>query len=230
MSPPTPEFDAFAQSYDADLQRGLDLTGETKDYFAAGRLAFTRKLLAGETIARIFDFGCGTGDTAPAFHQTFPQAALTGSDPSEESLALGRSNHGSIATFVGMDALDTIAPCDLAYCNGVFHHILPKERDLAFKQVFDRLRPGGHFAFWENNPWNPMTRFIMSRVAFDRDAIMLFPAESRARLRKAGFEVLATRFLFIFPSILKALRPLEPLVSALPLGGQYLVLARKPLA
>lgn len=228
MSLPTPEFDAFAQSYDADLQRGLDLTGESKDYFAHGRLAFTRSLLLGEEIKSIFDFGCGTGDTSPAFRETFSQAEISGSDPSEESLALARQNHGQIANFVAMNDLDAIAPCDLAYCNGVFHHILPAERDAAVKQVFDRLRPGGHFALWENNPWNPMTRIIMSRVAFDRDAIMLWPRETRARLKRAGFEIVATRFLFIFPSVLKALRPIEPWVSALPLGGQYVVLARRP--
>jgi hypothetical protein len=83
------------------------------------------------------------------------------------------------------------------------------------------------FAFWENNPWNPGTRYIMSRVAFDRGAITLTPPQSRALLRRAGFEVLRTDFLFLFPAMLRALRWIEPLASALPLGGQYLVLGRK---
>lgn len=41
------------------------------------------------------------------------------------------------------------------------------------------LRPGGVFAFWEINPWNPGTRHVMSRIPFDRDAIMLTPPEAR---------------------------------------------------
>ena len=47
-------------------------------------------------------------------------------------------------------------------------------------------------------------------------------------LRNGGFEVLHTDFLFIFPHILNWLRWIEPMVSRLPFGGQYMVLARKP--
>jgi hypothetical protein len=36
-----------------------------------------------------------------------------------------------------------------------------------------------------------------------------------------------TDFLFVFPHLLRALRPFERLLAPLPLGGQYLVLARK---
>jgi hypothetical protein len=67
----------------------------------------------------------------------------------------------------------------------------------------------------------------MRRVAFDRDAILLSPPAARRLLRLAGFEVLRTDHLFIFPRALSALRPLERLVSRLPLGGQYEVLARR---
>jgi hypothetical protein len=87
--------------------------------------------------------------------------------------------------------------------------------------------PGGMFALWENNPWNPGTRYIMSRVPFDKDAITMTPPETRRLLRNAGFEIVRTDFLFLFPHLLRALRPLERVLAPLPLGGQYLVLARK---
>ena len=35
------------------------------------------------------------------------------------------------------------------------------------------LRPGGVFALWENNPWNPGTRLVMRRIPFDRNAVLL---------------------------------------------------------
>jgi hypothetical protein len=87
--------------------------------------------------------------------------------------------------------------------------------------------PGGVFALWENNPWNPGTRYIMSRVPFDKDAITMTPPETRRLLRATGFEIVRTDFLFVFPHLLRVLRPLERLLARLPLGGQYLVLARK---
>jgi hypothetical protein len=40
--------------------------------------------------------------------------------------------------------------------------------------------------------------------------------------------VLCADFLFIFPRPLKWFRPLEPLVSRLPLGAQYQIICRKP--
>src|SRR4029434_4043103 len=73
----------------------------------------------------------------------------------------------------------------LVYCNGVFHHIPPQAREAAVAYVARALRPGGLWAFWENNPWNPGTRYAMHRIPFDRDAIPLTPPEAR-RLLQAG--------------------------------------------
>ena len=50
----------------------------------------------------------------------------------------------------------------------------------------DALRPGGLFAFWENNPWNPGTRLVMSRIPFDRDAITLSALERGGCSRPAA--------------------------------------------
>jgi hypothetical protein len=47
-------------------------------------------------------------------------------------------------------------------------------------------------------------------------------------LRAEGFAVVSTDSRFFFPGPLRALRPLERSLSKLPLGGQYMVLARKP--
>ena len=44
---------------------------------------------------------------------------------------------------------------------------------------------------------------------------------------KGGFEILRTDFLFFFPRWLGWLRRIEPRLTGLPLGAQYLVLTRK---
>ena len=107
------------------------------------------------------------------------------------------------------------------YCNGVFHHIPPAAVG-AVAAVRAALRPGG-FSLWENNPWNPGTRYVMSRIPFDRDASPLTTRAARRMLTAAGFSVIRTDFLFIFPRALRGLRPAEPLLSRLPLGTQYQV-------
>ena len=82
-------------------------------------------------------------------------------------------------------------------------------------------------ALWENNPWNPGTRYVMSRIPFDRDANLVWPHQARRMLREAGLRVLRSDYLFIFPRWLKRLRFLESFLSGFPLGAQYQVLAVK---
>jgi SAM-dependent methyltransferase len=183
----------------------------------------------GAVVRRVLDFGCGVGHATPLVLDQLGAAEVIGVDVSARSLALAREHYGSPrARFMTPDeALDT-GPFDLAFCNGVFHHIAPVERPAALNSVYHALRPRGIFAFWENNPWNPGTRYIMSRVSFDRDAITITPPEARALLKAAGFEVGRTTSRFYFPRALAALRVIETALTYLPLGGQYLVWCRKP--
>jgi SAM-dependent methyltransferase len=152
-----------------------------------------------------------------------------GVDVSSSEIEVARRRHASPEVeFQILAAASPKAEFDLAYCNGVFHHISPAERFGALAWIHRALRPGGWFAFWENNPWNPGTRYVMSRIPFDRDARTLNVLAAKRLLASAGFMVAGVSFLFLFPRALAFLRGLEPWVSWAPLGGQYLVLCRKP--
>jgi SAM-dependent methyltransferase len=227
------EFDAFTADYDAALDRGLALTGESKTYFAEGRLKWLAACLRtlGYRAENCLDFGCGIGTATPLIASQLGVGNITGIDPSAESLEVARSNHaGSSVRFENSSTFGVEGEFDLAYCNGVFHHIPSPERADAAAQVFRALKPGGYFSLWENNAWNPFTRFLMSRVPFDKDAVLLWPRGARRMLREAGFEIVRTDFAFIFPGALKLLRGLERPLHKVPFGGQYQVLARKPSA
>src|SRR5262249_12881633 len=150
-------------------------------------------------------------------------------DTSSKSLDIARSAYASDrAQFLLLDHYQPSEQFDLVFCNGVFHHIPPEQRAASISYIYNSLRPGGLFAFWENNPWNPGTRYIMSKCPFDRDAITLLPSEARFLLCESGFEILGTDFLFIFPRMLRWFRWIEPLIARLPFGAQYQVLGRKP--
>jgi SAM-dependent methyltransferase len=226
-----PEFDQFAGNYDAALQQGLAVSGESKEYFAAGRVNFLRKHLTkhGFTPNRVLDYGCGTGTSVPLLHELPGVSFVQGIDISPESIkeAATQYSHAQRA-FCTLAEFNPLGNFDLAFCNGVFHHIPLDQRAGAVKMVFDALRPGGMFCYWENNPWNPATRYVMSRIPFDRDAITLTPPESRELLKAGGFEALSTHFLFIFPKMLSWFRPMEQWIAGWPVGTQYQVLCRKP--
>ena len=225
------DFDQYANSYDCALARGLAATGEDRSYFARRRVEWLRRCLDRMqfTPKHTIEFGCGTGSNVPFLIELACAASVVGIDTSGRSLEVARNTFGSPrARFCGLGEYEAQGCADLVFCNGVFHHIPPPDRAAAVKYLYRCLRPGGLFALWENNPWNPGTRYVMSRIPFDRDATMLSPPESRRMARAVGFEVVRTDCLFIFPHFLRWLRALEPRLAALPIGGQYELLCRKP--
>ena len=220
-------FDAFASEYDAALDRGISLSGEDKDFFARGRVEWLRRCLNGVHPTRVLDYGCGVGSTSPLLQSVLGAGSVLGVDTSNEEIALAKRQSNSSFSFATIDEFNPSGDVDVAYCNGVFHHIPLNQRAQAMASIYASLRPGGLFSFWENNPWNPGTRLVMSRIPFDRDAILVSAPEARRLARAAGFDVLSTHFLFVFPRMLSALRPIETRLRFLPLGAQYQVLCRK---
>ena len=228
---PAAAFDAFALDYDDALAAGLAATGEGKEYFARSRVEWLVNRMdgLGASARRVLDFGCGTGSGVPSLLRGLRPETLLGVDVSADSLARARAEHGSeLVRFATIEETTPAGTFDLAFANGVFHHIAPAERPDAVHYIRRSLAPGALFALWENNPWNPGTRYVMRHIPFDRDALPLTAAESRRLLRAGGFEILRTDFLFIFPHALRFLRSIERPLARWPLGGQYQVLARAP--
>jgi SAM-dependent methyltransferase len=175
------------------------------------------------------DFGCGTGSATPHLAGELGAESIVGVDVSPKSLEVARREHGAGgARFHLISEYEPFEEFDFAYTSGVFHHIPREERARSVAYVLGALRPGGVFAFWENNPWNPGTRYTMSRNEFDADACMLSPPAARRLLSAGGFQIVRSDTLFYFPRQLAFLRWAEPYLARLPLGGQYLVLCRKP--
>jgi len=233
MSPvmsPTPLFDAYATSYDDALNHALAVTGSDKDHFCKERLAWLACCLrqAGVRPRTGLDYGCGNGSSTPLLAQTFNLENAVGVDVASKIIDSARARYAmrgvrfsTVAEHPGQEEFD------IAYCNGVFHHIPKSDRPDAIAYVHRCLRPGAFFSLWENNPWSPAARYVMSRCEFDKDAVMLTPGESRMLLAKSSFEIVRTDFLFVFPEFLRVLRPLERMAVKAPIGAQYQVLARK---
>ncbi|GAC1402448.1 MAG: class I SAM-dependent methyltransferase [Pyrinomonadaceae bacterium] len=226
------EFDTYAETYDAALEQAISVSGEDKNYFAHGRIAWLADYLRkrNHAVKSVMDYGCGVGSAAPHLREFFADATVLGVDVSAKSINVARRENESPSTqFHLFDEHQPHNELDLAYSANVFHHIPLAERDAAVNYIFRALRPGGIFSIWEQNAWNPATRYVMSRCTFDEDAITLTPPETRRLLQHNGFEIISTEFLFIFPRQLQMFRFLEPHLACLPFGAQYQTLCRKPL-
>jgi len=225
------EFDHLADKYEQSISPWLKITGESIEYFAQSRIQWIARQLKerGHRPKRILDYGCGIGLATPFFLEEFGNdCTIIGVDVSSDSLEIATSEYGTCnVSFYSLKDYLPDQSMDLVFCNGVFHHIPLDEREGAIRYVYNSLRPGGHFALWENNPWNPLARYNMTHAEIDRNAIPISPPNAKKLVEAGQFNRLMTRFHFIFPGFLKFLRPLETLVAPLPLGAQYVVLCKK---
>jgi SAM-dependent methyltransferase len=224
------DFDDYADDYDRTLNRGLAFSGEDKDYFARERMTWVRGVLNGLGVRprRAIDFGCGTGASVRLLLDVLGAESALGIDVSSRSIEIARQTCGSArASFLTFAEHVPDGSADFGFCNGVFHHIPPAERADAVRHVWRSLGSGGLWAFWENNPYNPGTQWLMHRLPFDRGVKKLSARRARRLLAAEGFEILRTDHLFLFPKFLSPLRAFERHLTKIPAGAQYLIVARK---
>ena len=222
-------FDRYADEYDATVQAAIGASGESVAYFAAlkARLA---KVEAPPGTGRVLDFGCGIGNTSRALATEFGSARITGCDPSAASVATAKARASPRIDYVGTDdrrlPFDD-ATFDLAVAACVFHHIDGDRHAFWAGEIARVLRPRGRFVLFEHNPLNPLTRRVVQNIPFDRDVVLLGRAEAQRLVRDANLRVARSRYYFFFPRWLAALRPAEPWMGWVPLGGQYYVVGQR---
>ena len=91
--------------------------------------------------------------------------------------------------------------------------------------LFESLSPGGQLCVFEHNPYNPITRRIVSSCEFDEGVTLL----KKSQLTKLSRDSIHTRkivsgYCLFFPSFLRRLSVFERMLRWIPMGGQYFVL------
>jgi hypothetical protein len=66
-SPASSAFDSYARDYDTALMKGIAVSGESKEYFARGRVAWLARCIRelGREAGNVLDYGCGDGTATP---------------------------------------------------------------------------------------------------------------------------------------------------------------------
>ncbi|WP_442754434.1 trans-aconitate 2-methyltransferase [Methylocystis sp. JAN1] len=115
---------------------------------------------------RVYDLGCGPGNSTELLTRSFPGAAVVGIDRSDNMLAVARARVPA-AEFVKADVAHWEAPAaaDVIFANATLH-FLPDHRNL-IQRFVAWLRPGGRLAVqMPDNTYEP-SHAAMRMVAAD---------------------------------------------------------------
>ena len=226
------EFDKFAEEYLSMHAKNIACTGEDLEYFPRYKIEEVRRRWNREKRAEpeaILDFGTGIGNALPHLAKQFPGAAVTALDVSRRSLEIAEHRYPGAARFVLHDGGGNFplprGAFDLIFTSCVFHHIPPAEHVELFSQLRHLLKPNGVMATFEHNPVNPVTRHIVATCPFDENALLIPARTLVRRQRQAGFSTVNVAYTAFFPGFLRALRPLERFMTAVPIGAQFYTFA-----
>ena len=223
------EFDRFAKDYSSLIEDPI------RSKFAPGStFFFSRKwLLLQDFFARSgfdphksswLDVGCGKGELLRLGKDAFSK--IDGCDISANML--GECQGLNVVQQPAPDVLPYDDRCfDLVTAVCVFHHIPMENRYPLTLEIKRVLKPGGIFCIIEHNPWNPVTRLIVSRTPVDAEAQLLYASMASRLMLEVDLKIMETRyFLYFSEKYFMKFYALENWLSFMPFGGQYAVFGR----
>jgi SAM-dependent methyltransferase len=234
------EFDSFAEHYERQVMPPLKrLVGGDGEPFIAAKVRWLLREMAHSPVTharypRLLDYGTGTGLFLRQLRGFGFEGALAGCDVSSAMLSQAKASWMDLQTrpqFViitkdrvpfGDGTFDIIVVC----C--VLHHIPISTRAIVFAELRRLLAAGGQCVIFEHNPYNPATRWMVSRSPIDQNATLLNANEVAGSLKGAGFSLIKRTYMMFVPPRLRGASAIDAWLSWLPLGGQFAVVGEKP--
>jgi ubiquinone/menaquinone biosynthesis C-methylase UbiE len=217
-------FDRFARDYVAEVDKVANVSVE--------RLAGEKARLILDVLSshlgdpkrlRVLDIGCGIGLVDGELEAQVQ--LLCGADLSRESLihAQRRAPATQFTLYDGVNLPFADSSFDAVFAVSVLHHVPPATRSTFMTEMLRPIVNNGLAIIIEHNPFNPITRRIVSRCAFDADAVLLNCGEARALLAAAGARAIGRRYLGFSPVRNGLIERAERSFAWLPIGAQYCV-------
>lgn len=228
------EFDQYVEQYEAMHKESTKHAGFELSYYDEYKIKELARIFPEwvDKEIQILNFGCGIGKSEPYFVKYFPKAKITGIDVSKKSVEYAKERNPTIRNnvrFIDFDGvnLPTDTQYDLIFTANVFHHIPHDIHAAILKNIQGILKENGTMCMFEHNPQNPLTMKAVKDCAFDINAHLLTPSYAKKLYQGAAFKDIKINYTLFFPSFLSVFIPLEKMLTWLPIGAQYYLLARK---
>jgi len=223
------QFDSYSQTYDTTVNAAIGFPVLNVDFFTKAKAQYLVRVLTerfGGDLSRLdlVDVGCGIGN----LHSFLGKAVrtMTGVDVSSECIGTARERNPWVdyRLYEGKKLPFADASFDVAFTICVMHHVPPTDWPLFAQELRRVVRPRGIALVFEHNPYNVLTRYVVSSCEFDRDAVLLTGRTAKRVLTEAGFTDVVIHHILTIPAANHALQQVDRLFRRLPFGAQYYAL------
>jgi len=226
-------FDTHADDYSEEINKTLGKYGANHEFFFSHKSWLIEDLLQRRGVdlstVKIADIGCGVGK----LHEYLKGrvAGIVGVDVSQGSIEVARKQYPEFEykCYDGNRLPLDDGSFDLTMAIGVFHHVPPEQWEQLTAEMLRVLRPGGWCLVIEHNPFNPVTRRIVSTCPIDEGVVLLRPSKLKGLFENAGAVDITSRTILSIPPKTDLLKRIDSFLGALPLGAQHYLIAKKPV-
>lgn len=224
-------FGDYVYNYQQKIQESIDFAGQDADFFIQVKaemvIELVKKYCGNTDSAKVLDIGSGLG---------LVDAYLTGSinnlfgvDIEEDVVSKARVNNPKVnySLYNGEHLPFDDNVMDFCFAINVMHHVPPSLWQNFTNEMLRVLKPGRVAAVYEHNPLNPLTRRVVSKCEFDRDAVLLSHNKLTNLFMRSGFALCEDAYILFFPFKGRFFRTIEKGLKWIPLGAQQFVLGKK---
>ncbi len=233
----TIEFDEYARNYFEELSHPLrNMIDPEGHYFIELKSRILEELAQvyfdSRPDIRIVDVGTGLGLFEKFLTPKFNN--ITALDLSYEMLKVAKTINplpGGKSAYVQGNAYNLPLAddyADLIFMSCVLHHLEDDEIEITLRELARICSPQGHIVFFEHNPYNPFTQFVVRTTPLDRNAKLVTYKKLKRSSAKVGIQIHRQDFfLYGTRKIDDLIGRFLPWMGVLPLGGQYALIGQK---
>lgn len=218
------QFDRYARDYETVVDQAAGVS-VTKLAAEKARLVLDvlRTQIGSPKELRVLDIGCGVGLIDRELERDV--GVLCAVDVSTDSLEIAcrKAPATHFTQYDGTHLPFADGFFDAVFASCVVHHVPAPARTDFMVEMLRPLRTGGTAVLIEHNPFNPVTQIIVSRCAFDADAVLLSCREAARLLKTAGAPATGRRYVGFSPVRNAFIEKAERALGWLPAGAQYCI-------
>ncbi len=224
-------FDSYVDNYQQKIQESIDFAGQDADFFIQVKaemvIALIKKYCGDLGSAKVLDIGSGVGlvDNYLAPHIK----NLFGVDIEDGVVDKAKINNPGVdySVYNGEQLPFENNTMDFTFAINVMHHVPPSLWQNFTNEMYRVLSPGGVAVVFEHNPVNPLTRRVVSKCEFDRDAVLLGHNKITNLFMNSKLAITEDAYILFFPFKGKFFRVIEKGLKWIPLGAQHFIIGKK---